>query len=106
MQKQSNLKSFMATLKPITIFSKNLNEGSNVETSNLDSKKVWRSIMAMTLGVSLGALTGCADNNPESVSSEGNTNKEAKTVAISQIVEHPSLDEIRRGIIEELAAND
>lgn len=106
MQKQSNFKSFMATLKPITICSKNLNEGSNVETSNLDSKKVWRSIMAMTLGVSLAALTGCADNNPEAVSSEGNTNKEAKTVAISQIVEHPSLDEIRRGIIEELAAND
>ena len=31
--------------------------------------------------------------------------KPAKTLAITQIVEHPSLDEIRRGLLEELADN-
>ena len=62
--------------------------------------------MAMTLGVGLATLSGCNDKPAPETDSNPATTKEAKTVAITQIVEHPSLDEIRRGIIEELAAND
>jgi len=95
MQKQSNSLSFMTSVKPVSIFN-----------STVKNKSVWRSMMAMTLGVGLATLSGCTDKPAPETDSNAATTKEAKTVAITQIVEHPSLDEIRRGIIEELAAND
>nr|WP_227430867.1 ABC transporter substrate-binding protein [Psychrobacter sp. I-STPA6b] len=56
-------------------------------------------------------LVGCADK-PEQPQADTTTDttseqaeKPAKTVAITQIVEHPSLDDIRRGIVDELADN-
>ena len=55
------------------------------------------------------ALTGCSNatdtaaTNNEAVANDAD--KPAKTLAITQIVEHPSLDEMRRGIIDELADN-
>lgn len=54
-------------------------------------------------------LMGCSQ--PDSVeqtepsSAAEPTDKPAKTLAITQIVEHPSLDDIRRGVIDELADN-
>ncbi|WP_230656778.1 ABC transporter substrate-binding protein [Psychrobacter sp. I-STPA10] len=67
------------------------------------------------LGLSLTAissallLSGCADKTQPTQSEEANSNTQnaqpAKTVAITQIVEHPSLDDIRRGIVDELADN-
>lgn len=55
------------------------------------------------------ALTGCSNatdtaaTNNEAAANDAD--KPAKTLAITQIVEHPSLDEMRRGIIDELADN-
>lgn len=50
------------------------------------------------------ALIGCSKpESTEPTSSADTSNKPAKTLAITQIVEHPSLDDIRRGIIDELA---
>lgn len=51
------------------------------------------------------SLTGCTKSEPVATDSKAAAaiDKPAKTVAITQIVEHPSLDDIRRGIIEELA---
>lgn len=95
MQKQSNTLSLLPSTKPTSIVN-----------SNLKSKTVWRSMMAMTLGVGLATLNGCTDKPAAEADEAAAVTKEAKTVAITQIVEHPSLDEIRRGIIEELAAND
>lgn len=96
MQKQSNLPSLFLSAKLASVIN-----------STVKSKTVWRSMMAMTLGVSLATLSGCADKPAaEADEAAATTTKEAKTVAITQIVEHPSLDEIRRGIIEELADSD
>ena len=78
MQKQSNLPSLFLSAKPTYV-----------------------------AGVRLATLSGCADKPAaEADEAAATTTKEAKTVAITQIVEHPSLDEIRRGIIEELADSD
>ncbi|WP_083932732.1 ABC transporter substrate-binding protein [Psychrobacter lutiphocae] len=57
------------------------------------------------MGLSLTALTACGDK-PAEHAKQASNNKEAKTLAITQVVEHPSLDTIRRGIIEELAEQD
>ncbi|MGO1744554.1 MAG: ABC transporter substrate-binding protein [Psychrobacter sp.] len=59
--------------------------------------------MSATLG-----LIGCSNSTDTATTDENSTvdsDKPAKTIAITQIVEHPSLDEMRRGIIDELADN-
>ncbi|WP_019673338.1 ABC transporter substrate-binding protein [Psychrobacter lutiphocae] len=56
-------------------------------------------------GVAAAVLTGC--NKPQADTSEGTTTvaeADIKNVAITAIVEHPALDSVREGIIEELAA--
>lgn len=58
------------------------------------------------IALSAAALIGCGgDKTQESKAAEASeaVAKEAKTIAISAIVEHPSLDDIRRGIIAGLA---
>ncbi len=57
--------------------------------------------------MSMFGLVGCSNSATETVAEEAtvSTDKPAKTLAITQIVEHPSLDEIRRGLLEELADN-
>ncbi len=56
--------------------------------------------------ITLFGLVGCSSPT-ETATDNGavDTSKAAKTLAITQIVEHPSLDEIRRGIVDELADN-
>ena len=54
------------------------------------------------------SLLGCSQPDATSQSAttgSETTDKPAKSVAITQIVEHPSLDDIRRGVIDELADN-
>ena len=75
MQKQSNSLSFMTSVKPVSIFN-----------STVKNKSVWRSMMAMTLGVGLATLSGCNDKPAPETDSNPATTKEAKTVAITQIV--------------------
>lgn len=74
------------------------------------SSKFRLGLMASTLASM--ALVGCNQPNPtdsaksaDPQATETSTDKPAKTIAITQIVEHPSLDDIRRGIIDELADN-
>ena len=58
--------------------------------------------------ISTLGLLGCSDTTSENKSADTAPQadeKPAKTLAITQIVEHPSLDDIRRGIIDELADN-
>lgn len=57
--------------------------------------------------ISMFGLVGCSNSATETTTDDAATGSEkpAKTLAITQIVEHPSLDEIRRGLIEELADN-
>lgn len=64
-------------------------------------------------GVALSAIStlgliGCSNSSTETTATAENstaTDKPAKSIAITQIVEHPSLDDMRRGIIDELADN-
>ena len=64
-------------------------------------------------GVALSAMStlgliGCSNSSTETAATAENstaTDKPAKSIAITQIVEHPSLDDMRRGIIDELADN-
>lgn len=68
-----------------------------------------RSFYAATISAfSLFAL-GCSNPASETTvaadDSSATADKPAKTIAITQIVEHPSLDDMRRGIIDELAEN-
>lgn len=60
---------------------------------------------AKLLGVTLlsAALFGCGNNN-QAASTSTDAGVDAKTVAITAIVEHPALDAVRQGAIEELAA--
>ncbi|PNK61808.1 ABC transporter substrate-binding protein [Psychrobacter sp. FDAARGOS_221] len=59
------------------------------------------------MGVSLAALTACGDKPADDTTEQAaSSEKQAKTLAITQIVEHPSLDDIRRGIVDELAEQD
>lgn len=67
---------------------------------------------AVALAISTIGLFGCSKpvNDPETqaqpeTSEAKSSEKPAKTLAITQIVEHPSLDDMRRGIIDELADN-
>lgn len=65
------------------------------------------SLYGAAISATLG-LIGCsnsADTATTDESAAADTDKPAKTLAITQIVEHPSLDEMRRGIIDELADN-
>lgn len=57
--------------------------------------------------ISIFGLVGCSNSATETTTDDAaaSNEKPAKTLAITQIVEHPSLDEIRRGLIEELADN-
>ncbi|WP_411168462.1 ABC transporter substrate-binding protein [Clostridium sp. MB05] len=57
-------------------------------------------ILIVSVGVSL--LTGCSKNNNEKSS---NSNKDIKTIGITQLVEHPSLDKARYGFIKALEDN-
>lgn len=59
--------------------------------------------------ISMFGLMGCSNPSTETTVVTDDdivaTDKPAKTLAITQIVEHPSLDDMRRGIIDELADN-
>ncbi|WP_201527924.1 MULTISPECIES: ABC transporter substrate-binding protein [Psychrobacter] len=58
--------------------------------------------------ISMLGLMGCSNSSTETTPTADNAataGKPAKTLAITQIVEHPSLDDMRRGIIDELADN-
>lgn len=58
--------------------------------------------------ISTLGLSGCSQpstDNTATAKSDPTADKPAKTLAITQIVEHPSLDDMRRGIIDELADN-
>ncbi len=68
------------------------------------------SLCAATISAfSLFTAIGCSNSATETTASTDeistSTDKPAKTIAITQIVEHPSLDDMRRGIIDELADN-
>ncbi|WP_201583188.1 ABC transporter substrate-binding protein [Psychrobacter immobilis] len=65
------------------------------------------SLYGAAISATLG-LIGCSNSTDTASNSESavaDTDKPAKTLAITQIVELPSLDEMRRGIIDELADN-
>ena len=64
------------------------------------------SLFGAALSAALG-LSGCSKpaDTDTTTDTTVTTEKPAKTLAITQIVEHPSLDDMRRGIIDELADN-
>ncbi|MGO2339566.1 MAG: ABC transporter substrate-binding protein [Psychrobacter sp.] len=65
------------------------------------------SLYSAAISATLG-LVGCSNSTDTATTTDESTAtdaKPAKTLAITQIVEHPSLDEMRRGIIDELADN-
>ncbi|WP_461612114.1 ABC transporter substrate-binding protein [Clostridium sp. Marseille-QA1073] len=62
--------------------------------------KLMNLILVGTIGVSL--LTGCSKDNNDKLS---NSNKDIKTIGITQLVEHPSLDKARDGFIKALEDN-
>lgn len=59
--------------------------------------------------ISTLGLIGCSNSSTDTATPADTdapvSDKPAKTLAITQIVEHPSLDDIRRGIVDELADN-
>ncbi|WP_291566707.1 MULTISPECIES: ABC transporter substrate-binding protein [unclassified Clostridium] len=59
--------------------------------------KLMNLILVGTIGVSL--LTGCSKDNNDKLS---DSNKDIKTIGITQLVEHPSLDKARDGFIKAL----
>nr|WP_227526050.1 ABC transporter substrate-binding protein [Psychrobacter sp. FDAARGOS_221] len=75
--------------------------------NNTHKPKLWRGLLTLSMGVSLAALTACGDKPADDTTEQAaSSEKQAKTLAITQIVEHPSLDDIRRGIVDELAEQD
>lgn len=66
------------------------------------------SLFSAAISATLG-LIGCSNATDTAAttneSAAADTAKPAKTLAITQIVEHPSLDDMRRGIIDELSDN-
>lgn len=78
----------------------------------LNGTKTWYGAKTwLALGLSAAALVGCNKPADNTTTNETNTQPtqtqpaaEAKTVAITAIVEHPSLDAVRAGVIEELKA--
>lgn len=63
--------------------------------------KLMNLILVGTVGVSL--LAGCSKDNNNAKSSDSNNN--IKTIGITQLVEHPSLDKARDGFIKALEDN-
>lgn len=62
------------------------------------------SMARLLLASSIATLIGCSNQADNNADSQTNTQaKPAKSVAITAIVEHPSLDMIREGVIDELA---
>jgi putative ABC transport system substrate-binding protein len=59
--------------------------------------KLMSLILVGTIGVSL--LTGCSKDNNDKLS---DSNKDIRTIGITQLVEHPSLDKARDGFIKAL----
>ena len=59
-------------------------------------------------GVAAAVLTGCNQPANDNAAADNNADTpaatEVKQVAITAIVEHPALDAVRQGVIEELAA--
>ena len=57
-------------------------------------------------GVCTAILTGCNQSAQDTTANDGKVNGDAavamKTVAITAIVEHPALDDVRKGVIDEL----
>ena len=54
-------------------------------------------------GVCTAILTGCNQSAQETTdAAAGDTATDVKTVAITAIVEHPALDDVRKGVIDEL----
>lgn len=54
-------------------------------------------------GVCTAILTGCNQSVQETTdAASGDTATDVKTVAITAIVEHPALDDVRKGVIDEL----
>ncbi|WP_201605257.1 ABC transporter substrate-binding protein [Psychrobacter sp. JCM 18903] len=66
------------------------------------------SLFGTAMSAALG-LIGCSNTTDTAATTDtsaaADSDKPAKTLAITQIVEHPSLDAMRRGIIDELADN-
>ncbi|HAG42894.1 MAG TPA: ABC transporter substrate-binding protein, partial [Clostridium sp.] len=62
--------------------------------------KLMNLILVGTIGASL--LTGCSKDNNDKLS---DSNKDIKTIGITQLVEHPSLDKARDGFIKALEDN-
>lgn len=62
--------------------------------------KLMSLILVGTIGVSL--LTGCSKDNNDKLS---DSNKDIKTIGITQLAEHPSLDKARDGFIKALEDN-
>ncbi len=62
--------------------------------------KLMNLILIGTIGASL--LTGCSKDNNDKLS---NSNKDIKTIGITQLVEHPSLDKAKDGFIKALEDN-
>lgn len=63
--------------------------------------KLMNLILVGSIGVSL--LTGCSKDSSNEKSSD--SNKDIKTIGITQLVEHPSLDKARDGFIKALEDN-
>ncbi|WP_019520120.1 ABC transporter substrate-binding protein [Faucicola boevrei] len=77
---------------------------------NLLSKKIQQSLMIG--GVCLASLIGCSQPAQEKSATQGNdkapattTATDSKSVAITAIVEHPALDDVRAGVLEQLATD-
>ncbi|WP_300281939.1 ABC transporter substrate-binding protein [Peptacetobacter sp.] len=60
------------------------------------NKKILSLILSLTLGVTV--LTGCSNNSSSS-------KNETKKIGITQLVEHPALDQTKKGFIEGLEEN-
>ncbi|MBP2280529.1 putative ABC transport system substrate-binding protein [Psychrobacter sp. PL19] len=74
-------------------------------TSTLRLSLCGAAISAISALGLIGCSNSSTDNKAAADNSSVNADKPAKTLAITQIVEHPSLDDMRRGIIDELADN-
>lgn len=62
------------------------------------NKKLLSLVLSLTLGVTL--LTGCSGSNESSGSTD-----EVKKIGITQLVEHPALDQAKEGFVEGLKEN-
>lgn len=54
-------------------------------------------------GVCLATLVGCGQAEEKKTATPAPASTDAKTIAVTAIVEHPSLDAVRKGLVEELA---